>query len=287
MNPRLRSLARSVRDSRPVRESLVRLLGAAHRVGLPVRHDLYCHVPYHGWVSVDVPEGRGFTVLSRGGGMENGLYWEGLAAHEPTSMEAWLRASRHARTVLDIGANVGVFALAAAAAGAKSVHAFEPMPRIHAALAQNVARNGTLPVRSWQVAVADAEGTAAMYDPGGDLPTSASLSRDFAQHFFGDLPAVQVPVVRVDAWVAAEGIAHVDLIKLDVEGHEAAALRGMRETVLRDRPTLLVEVLGIYEAEIRALVTDLFGDLYVWERLAEGRGTEDRNVLLTPREARA
>jgi FkbM family methyltransferase len=255
-------------------------------VGLPVRHDLYCHVLYHGWVSVDVPEGLGFTVLSRGGGMENGLYWEGLAAHEPTSMGAWLRASRQARTVLDIGANVGVFALAAAAAGAKNVHAFEPMPRIHAALAQNVARNGTLPVRTWRVAVADAEGTAAMYDPGGDLPTSASLSRDFAQHFFGELPAVQVPVVRVDAWVAAEGIAHVDLIKLDVEGHEAAALRGMRETVLRVRPTLLVDVLGIYEAEIRALVTDLFGDLYVWERLAEGRGTEDRNVLLTPREAR-
>ncbi len=287
MHPRLRSFARSVRDSNYVREPLVRALAAAHRAGLPVRHGVYCHVPYHGWVTVRVPEGRDFTVLSRGGGMENGLYWEGLAAHEPTSMSAWLRVARHARTVLDIGANVGVFALAAAAAGAERVHAFEPMPRIHAALAQNLARNGDLPVQSWQIAVADAEGSAAMYDPGGDLPTSASLSRDFAHHFFGDLPSVQVPVARVDHWVAEEGIAHVDLIKLDVEGHEAAALRGMRETVLRDRPTLLIEVLGIYEAEIRALVTELFGDHYTWERLAEGRGTEDRNVLLTPREPRA
>lgn len=287
MKPRLTSLVRSVRDSRFVRKPLVWALGVAHRAGLTVRHDVYCHVPFHGWVTVTLPEGRAFTVLSRGGGMENGLYWEGLAAHEPTSMAAWVRAARHARTVLDIGANVGVFALAAAAAGAESVHAFEPMPRIHGALAQNVARNGTLPVRTWQVAVADEEGTAAMYDPGGDLPTSASLSRDFAHHFFGDLPAVQVPVARVDTWVAAQGIAHVDLIKLDVEGHEAAALRGMRDTVLRDRPLLLVEVLDLYESELRALVAELFGDLYTWERLAEGRGTEDRNVLLSPREARA
>ena len=78
------------------------------------------HVPFRGIVRVQTPNGRSFRIKSQGENIENGLYWEGLNAFEPESMGAWVQLSSTARTVLDVGANSGVYMLAAAASGAET-----------------------------------------------------------------------------------------------------------------------------------------------------------------------
>ena len=50
----------------------------------------------------------------------------------------------------------------------------------------------------------------------------------------------ELPVVRLDDWARETGLERADLIKLDIEGGEAAALAGMRDTLTRLRPRLLL-----------------------------------------------
>jgi len=276
----MKQFLRQLRDQPWVLNPLVALLGLARRIGILRGERIYRHVPYRGMVRVAMTGGYSFRVISRGGQIENGLYWEGLRAHEPGSMAIWVRAASTARVVLDIGANSGLFTLAAAAAGAREVHAFEPVPRVYAILAANLAANNFPLVRAWQSAVADRPGIADMYDPGGETPTSASLSNDFSREHFGNIPSFKVPVVSVDGFCSEHRINHIDLIKLDVEGHEEFALRGMCEAVLRNRPAILMEVLGGYEDRLREVVVELFGDSYSWTRIHESDGGPDRNVLL-------
>ncbi len=50
------------------------------------------------------------------------------------------------------------------------------------------------------------------------------------------------PVVTLDAFCAERGIAHVDFIRMDIEGAELMALRGASQILDRDRPHVLVEI---------------------------------------------
>ena len=279
-----RSLVKSIRDFPPVLGILVRCFRAIQQFGWRIPERVFQHLPYRGPVQVVVPNGAGFTIQSNGGAIENGLYWRGIFAHEPESMRQWLEHASNARCVMDIGANSGVFALSAAAAGARAVHAFEPLPRVYRILEANVRNNSSNRVYAWPYAVGGKAGLAELYDPGigGDAPTSASLSAQFAHDHFGDLPSTSVEVITIDEFCAREGLGPVDLIKLDVEGFEEHALRGMQATILRDRPVLLIEVLPEYEVRLRAVVVELLGEGYHWQAIQEGDGSPNRNVLLRP-----
>lgn len=280
----MRSLLRAIRDSRMVMAPLLAGLRACRSIGFFQGQRFHQHVPYRGVVSVDCDNGRNFLVRSYGGQIENGLYWEGLYSHEPMSMRQWVRLASGARTVLDIGANSGIFSLAASAVGAGRVHAFEPVPRIHQILVNNVELNGMNNVVCLDKAVGDENGAAEIFDPGGDAPTSASISRGFAHsHFGSNVASYSVQVTSVDQYCAENEICDVDLVKVDVEGHEEFALRGMQETVRRYQPAILMEVLEEYEAGLRELTAQLFGVAYEWNRINEGTGEPNRNVMLIPK----
>lgn len=279
----LKRLARSLRDSKPVLFSLIVGLRVIMRFGLLKSERYYRHVPYRGIVTVEVPNGREFHVVARGGQLENSLYWQGVFAHEARSMHTWLELAQSANVVLDIGANSGIYALAAAAAGAREIHAFEPLPRIFAILHENLAANSLLVIHAWPYAISSEGGEADLFDPGGDAPTSASLSSEFSHARFGDaLTRIRVPVTSIDAFCTDRAMGQVDLIKLDVEGNEEQALRGMTCTVRRSKPRIIIEVLEEYESRLAAVVWELFGNDYRWSRIDEGGGQENRNVLLTP-----
>lgn len=156
-------------------------------------------------------------------------------------------ARRMPGLVIDVGSNTGFYALLAASASARNaVLAFEPMAEIAERARRNAVRNdlaGRIHVH--QVALGDRNGTAEFYvppDAHGLVETSASLRRDFKGE-----PATIRPVSsrRLDRallrgrWAAKR----ISLIKIDVEGHEAAVLNGARWTIRLRRPVLFVEVL--------------------------------------------
>jgi FkbM family methyltransferase len=140
--------------------------------------------------------------------------------------------------VLDIGANIGshtlFFARAVGATG--KVIAFEPQRFVHGLLAANVATNGFTNVECRREAVGGSSGEVAIpvLDPRakanfGAVATRASGAPDATDE--------RVPLVTVDAL----DLARCDLIKIDVEGLEAAVLDGARNTIAKHRPTLFVE----------------------------------------------
>jgi FkbM family methyltransferase len=137
--------------------------------------------------------------------------------------------------VLDIGANIGNHTLAFATVAAR-VHAFEPVPHIHALLRRNVEQNALANVTLHALALSDHDGEATIHMvKAGNFGASGFDQRG------NDTEAVQVQKRRGDALLAELGVNRVDLLKIDVEAHEVYVLRGLMETLRRDLPCITME----------------------------------------------
>ncbi len=122
-------------------------------------------------------------------------------------------------TVVDIGANIGVFTvLAAKLAGPTGrVVAIEPHPETARYLRHNVALNGLTNVTVRQVAVAGTAGVMSLH--AGDKPLFASLLAEVNGHRVRG-KSEDVAVMTVAELLAEEGVRHVDFMKIDCEGSE-------------------------------------------------------------------
>jgi FkbM family methyltransferase len=147
--------------------------------------------------------------------------------HELAVTEVLWRLADREDAALDVGANIGYFTLLLAAR-CREVRAFEPHPMLHRALARNVEMLGAAArkVTIYECAVSDRTGTAMLSIPAEFSvdPTGASLVAS------DDAVAVEeVPTVRLDDVL---GTSRVGVLKLDVEGHEAAALAGAERALM-------------------------------------------------------
>lgn len=129
--------------------------------------------------------------------------------------------------VVDLGANVGFFAIRAASV-ARRVIAYEPF----AAHCEQLRRNiGTRNVEVVQAAVADKDGVRRLYHP-----ASKRLTGSYSFLSERDLPMSdefdEVPAVSLPTLFARHGIDSCDLLKLDVEGAEYDVLCGADEATL-------------------------------------------------------
>jgi FkbM family methyltransferase len=157
------------------------------------------------------------------------------AAKEPWTV-AWLERSVRAGDVLwDVGANIGAYSLIAASLGreAAAIVAVEPAFASYAALCENVVLNGCqdavlpLPVllgdSTRLVTLGVAEAGAAEHEVGG-----------------GGLPTLSY---RLDDLVSGLGVPAPTLLKIDVDGAEAAVLGGAGGTLARSElRSVLVEI---------------------------------------------
>lgn len=137
--------------------------------------------------------------------------------------------------VLDIGANIGNHTLAFATVASR-VHAFEPIPRIHALLRQNVEQNALPDVTLHAVALSDSDGEATIH-----MVTDGNYGASSFDQRAGVSEAVTVQRRRGDALLAELGVGKVDFIKIDVEAHEVYVLRGLMDTLQRQRPFITME----------------------------------------------
>jgi len=141
---------------------------------------------------------------------------------------------REGMTVMDVGANLGLYSLLISRAVGPSgkVYAFEPVPEIFARLKEHIALNNATNVIPVPIALSDEKGTAKMFVKGG----GSSLFRHVSDEF------VDVQVERLDDFVEREGIERVDAIKIDAEGAELKVIRGADKTIRRYKPILMVEI---------------------------------------------
>lgn len=162
-----------------------------------------------------ITDGCKFEVTSRG---EKGRVL-GLGGEE-SFIRLFLAQVQREDVVFDIGSCVGLYALHAALCGA-SVIAFEPDPSFRERLIKNITINklqNSIQVMEW--AVADRRGTATLYTDGLDgLSPSLSL--------VGDRGVILVRTDSIDSAIAKRILPMPTLLKIDIEGAEILALRGM------------------------------------------------------------
>lgn len=135
-------------------------------------------------------------------------------------MQRRVLSGRDVKVILDCGANRGRVAkeYAATFPGAK-IYSFEPTPATFEGLKREVA--GLRNVEPVNAAVGEVEGTLDFYL--GDIEQSNSLVKPHPDA----KPAFQVPVLNLGKFCQSKGIERIDLLKLDVEGFELPALRGL------------------------------------------------------------
>ncbi|WP_376088377.1 FkbM family methyltransferase [Roseomonas sp. CCTCC AB2023176] len=147
---------------------------------------------------------------------------------EPQYVSLFRRLVRPGARVLDLGANQGVYTLIAASASAPGgeVHAFEANPHLAQLTTRSVQINGHgARAHVHALAVGEAEGVAHLsFD---DAWSGGGSVRDA-----GGGGTTACRVVALDD-VFADGSFTVDVIKMDVEGSEGRALRGMRQLLTR------------------------------------------------------
>lgn len=162
--------------------------------------------------------------------------------YEPAVRAVLRRELRAGDVVVDVGAHVGVHALAAArwlrGRGGGRVVAFEPAPDSAARLATAAAAND-LDVEVVACALGGERAEAELRgDPRYD-PADAGVRSRYGE---GEVVA-RVPVRPFDDWAAETGLDRLDVVKIDVEGAEAEVLAGMAGSLRRLRPrVVLVEV---------------------------------------------
>ena len=154
--------------------------------------------------------------------------------------------------VIEIGANVGAFTLFFAKHTSR-VFAFEPSREAYRRLLGNIQLNGLTNVHTFNCTVAGESGLLTFFEPEGHL-TNGSLDPNFAGIFSPSLKSYPVfALAAKDLGSLLEDASRV-LIKVDAEGAEAMILKGLSEVIKRFRPTLIIEVVGTFDAEIRRVI---------------------------------
>ena len=167
---------------------------------------------------------------------------EGIAAdltidrmHEPVGTEILVSILRENMTIVDIGANIGYFVMQEASRQKyKQILAIEPNPASFSLLQQNIERNHFENIRALHLAISDTEGSRPFYISKQSNLCSMTPRKDCTD-------TIDVNVMPLDQLLAKEKVSHIDLIRMDLEGHEICVLRGMLETLKRDRPWICLE----------------------------------------------
>jgi FkbM family methyltransferase len=234
---------------------------------------------FEGNFKVDLDQDQ-FQVSHTGEWLENSLFWKGISGYEPISFELWKNACRSSQTILDIGANTGLYSLIAKTINPSSqVYAFEPLPSFNQALKENIRLNH-YDIQVIDQAVSNFIGTAEFYVPqrGQGNLYSSSLSLEHYENHQKSTPIVhQVQVTTLDTFVEEQGIQSVDLVKIDAEGQDANVLKGFVNSMQRFHPDFIVEV---QSDEIgQEIQTLLPPDQYLYFNIDEVSGLKRADTL--------
>jgi FkbM family methyltransferase len=148
----------------------------------------------------------------------------------------------NARTVIDVGGNIGQTGLAIAKKLGKEsrIISFEPYPSTFNRYMNNLGANpGTTNIKVENLALGDKEAVLDMFV---ESELNSGRNRIVFDKMNNTQGTVQVKVTTLDKYVLENNLPAVDFIKIDVEGFEHAVLKGAVETLKKDKPVLYIEL---------------------------------------------
>ncbi len=197
--------------------------------------------------------GVGRMELDLSSGLEREIFVTGTHGDESHVARQILRhLDSEGAVFVDVGANVGLHTLRTARRLARrggNVIAFEPIQANADRLRANAELNALSNVRIERLGLADREGTV-------EVSRSSRGSGNVSLASVGDVRE-QVRLVRFDDWARDNDLRRVDVVKMDIEGAEVAALRGMQDTIREFRPVLVVEINPMWTLRMGTSTTEL------------------------------
>ena len=157
--------------------------------------------------------------------LQRQCYFFGTYFLEEQILNCWTRAAKEAEVIFDVGANAGIYSLAALASQPNAVvHAFEPTPEIAARLRQTAQLNHLDNLIVHEVAVMRSSGKAILRRYRGDSGTNEGMNYICEETYAPGADRVQT--ICLDDFCREHRIGKIDLLKLDVQGNEHSVLQG-------------------------------------------------------------
>jgi FkbM family methyltransferase len=206
--------------------------------------------------------------------------------HEWEAEEDFLeRIDWSGMTVYDVGGDQGIFTLflAQRVGPAGHVVVFEPNPRSYQRILTNVRLNGFDHVRVLPMGLGERAEMLRFIFPKSE-PARGSAAQSVSAQVAQEHNAVSclIEVAALDDAMARMRLPPPDLIKLDVEGMEWPALRGMRKTLATHRPRLFIEIHGSdvddKTANVRRVVSLLEEIGYTIQHVESGTAISSANA---------
>ena len=219
--------------------------------------NIYKHLHFHGDFSIRVGEKHSFRMRHYGFELENELFWRGLEnGWEHVSVSLWTKLIKKADVIFDVGANTGIYSLIAKSLKPEAeVYAFEPVERVFEKLEFNNHLNN-FDIKCFDKALSNADGDAVIYDMPTEHIYSVTVNKNIHAADAEVIPT-KIEIVRLDTFIEQNKVKKIDLLKIDVETHEAEVLEGMGKYLDEFRPTMLIEILTDEVGKrVEALVRD-------------------------------
>ena len=164
--------------------------------------------------------------------LQRQYYFFGTYFVELEIIRCWERFASEATVVFDVGANAGIYSLAALGMRPDAtVYAFEPTAEIAARLRETAKLNEQVNLHIEEVAVADRAGYATLRRWRGETGDNEGMNYITMDEL--DSPSERVPTISLDEFCQDRNIERVDLLKMDIQGQEHLALQGAAR-LLRD-----------------------------------------------------
>jgi FkbM family methyltransferase len=157
-----------------------------------------------------------------------------------SEMEFWRNWLKPGMTVIDVGANAGVYTFSAATrVGSEGkVIAIEPFPACVGYLEETCRVNQFDWVKVYGAAASDRTGNVRLSIQGAselnEVIADDAVPSSSAQY-------IEVPCLTLDILIEQEDLQTVDIMKLDAEGHEINVLKGSQSLLKKFQPVILYE----------------------------------------------
>ncbi len=164
--------------------------------------------------------------------------------YEKEEINFLIKTLKNGDVFIDIGANAGIYTVVASKLVGKDgqVFAFEPSKREYELLLRNIKLNKLINVKPLKIAISNYNGTTNFLVAAGKDTGTNTLASKFYSNQIKLERIEKVPVYKLDDYLEQLHINKITGIKIDIEGHDLFALEGMKKTLQKFKPFLMLEI---------------------------------------------
>ena len=240
---------------------------------------IYQHLHFKGIFSVKLNEKSSFLIHHFGYLIENEIFWAGIiGGWEKESLNLWIQLCKDSNNIIDVGANTGVYSLIAKSINPNAkVIALEPVERVYKKLLMNTTLNN-YDITCLPLAASNKDGEAIIFDiPNAEHTYSVTVNKNMYDPGT-PIKTVNIRTIKLDTLVEEQGLPKIDLIKIDVETHEAEVIEGYLKYISIYKPTILIEILT---DEVGQKVEEMISNLnYLYFNIDENNGIRKVDKIL-------